>query len=142
MNIVEALKIAKEQGKKVRLKGHDCWSVEYKDGMFLQYYKNSDAPYIYWTVVTEDVLTDWEVVKEKPSKQTQYKIDSMKFQIVRHCKNTTVNDNTNCTKCIITEICDKTFNKNGETPYNNALDGWRLKEIVEAYHILKEAGEI
>lgn len=136
MNIVEALKIAKEQGKKVRLKGHDCWSVEYKDGMFLQYYKNSDAPYIYWTVVTEDVLEDWEVVKEKPSKQTQYKIDSMKFQIVRYCdKNADCDD---CYDCKIRRIC----HTKPYSPLRMLLDDWSLKEIVEAYHILKEAGEI
>ena len=136
MNIVEALKIAKEQGKKVRLKGHDCWSVEYKDGMFLQCYKNSDAPYIYWTVVTEDVLEDWEVVKEKPSKQTQYKIDSMKFQIVRYCdKNADCDD---CYDCKIRRIC----HTKPYSPLRMLLDDWSLKEIVEAYHILKEAGEI
>lgn len=136
MNIVEALKIAKEQGKKVRLKGHDCWSVEYKDGMFLQYYKNSDAPYIYWTVVTEDVLEDWEVVKEKPSKQTQYKIDSMKFQIVRYCdKNADCDD---CYDCKIRRIC----HTKPYSPLRMLLDDWSLKEIVEAYHILKKEGEI
>lgn len=136
MNIVEALKIAKEQGKKVRLKGHDCWSVEYKDGMFLQYYKNSDAPYIYWTIVTEDVLEDWEVVNEKPNKQTQYKIDSMKFQIVRYCdKNADCDD---CYDCKIRRIC----HTKPYSPLRMLLDDWSLKEIVEAYHILKEAGEI
>ena len=141
MNIIEALKIAKEQGKKVRPVGAE-WFVEY-DNEINTYVKKWRDSGIGSTILTiKNTLEDWEVVKEKPSKETQYKIDSMKFQIVRHCKNTAVNDNTNCTKCIITEICDKTFKKNGETPYNNALDGWRLKEIVEAYHILKEAGEI
>lgn len=136
MNIVEALKIAKEQGKKVRLKGHDCWSVEYKDGMFLQYYKNSDAPYIYWTIVTEDVLEDWEVVNEKPNKQTQYKIDSMKFQIVRYCdKNADCDD---CYDCKIRRIC----HTKPYSPLRMLLDDWSLKEIVEAYHILKKEGEI
>ena len=136
MNIVEALKIAKEQGKKVRLKGQDCWSIKYKDGMFLQYYKNSDAPYIYWTIVTEDVLEDWEVVNEKPNKQTQYKIDSMKFQIVRYCdKNADCDD---CYDCKIRRIC----HTKPYSPLRMLLDDWSLKEIVEAYHILKKEGEI
>lgn len=136
MNIVEALKIAKEQGKKVRLKGQDCWSVEYKDGMFLQYYKTSKNSYIYWNVVTEDVLEDWEVVPDKKSKQTQYKIDSMKFQIVRYCdKNADYDD---CYNCKIRRICHtKVYN-----PLIKILDDWSLKDIVEAYHILKKAGEI
>lgn len=137
MNIVEALKIAKEQGKKVRLKGQDFWSVEYKNGMFLQYYKNSDAPYTYWHTITEDVLADWEVVWEKPSKQTQYKIDSMKFQIVRHCKNI---GEFSCGECKLGKIC---YMENPKEPATDTmLDDWRLKEIVEAYHILKKAGEI
>ena len=136
MNIVEALKIAKEQGKKVRLKGQDCWSIKYKDGMFLQYYKNSDAPYIYWTIVTEDVLEDWEVVNEKPNKQTQYKIDSMKFQIVRYCdKNADCDD---CYDCKIRRIC----HTKPYSPLRMLLDDWSLKEIVEAYHRLKKTGEI
>lgn len=136
MNIVEALKLAKEQGKKVRLKGQDCWSIKYKDGMFLQYYKNSDAPYIYWTIVTEDVLEDWEVVNEKPNKQTQYKIDSMKFQIVRYCdKNADCDD---CYDCKIRRIC----HTKPYSPLRMLLDDWSLKEIVEAYHILKKEGEI
>ena len=136
MNIVEALKIAKEQGKKVRLKGQDCWSIKYKDGMFLQYYKNSDAPYIYWTIVTEDVLEDWEVVNEKPNKQTQYKIDSMKFQIVRHCGN-----QKRCSTCKLFGNCINSKNES-IAPILCKLDDWSLKEIVEAYHILKKEGEI
>lgn len=145
MNIVEALNIAKEQGKKVKLKGQDCWSVEYKDGMFLQYYKNSDAPYIYWHSVTEDVLADWEVVWEKPSKQTQYKIDSMKFQIIRYCKNGVCGSSCELdgTYCELDTMCrNKIESGVGHSPKNNMLDDWNLKEIVEAYHILKKAGEI
>ena len=92
-----------------------------------------------WKVAIEDAMSDWEVVKEKPSKQTQYKIDSMKFQIVRHCKNTECS-NSECElyrKCI-----DKVQVDDGYSPKVNLLDDWNLKEIVEAYHILKEAGEI
>lgn len=136
MNIVEALKIAKEQGKKVRLKGQDFWSVEYKNGMFLQYYKNSDAPYTYWHTITEDVLADWEVVEEKPSKQTQHKINSMKFQVLRYCdKNADCDD---CYDCKIRHIC----HTKPYSPLRMLLDDWSLKEIVKAYHILKKAGEI
>lgn len=142
MNIVEALKIAKEQGKKVRPVGRGCQVIKYKNGSFFKYYKISNGSYVYCWVPTEDILADWGVVKEKPSKQTQYKIDSMKFQIARHCSNSLANDNTNCKKCIITKTCDKYFNKNDETPYSNMLDDWSLKDIVEAYHRLKKTGEI
>ncbi len=84
-------------------------------------------------------MSDWEVVPDKKSKQTQYKIDSMKFQIVRYCKNTEC-CNSECElyrKCI-----DKVQVDDGYSPKVNLLDDWRLKEIVEAYHILKETGEI
>lgn len=150
MNIVEAFKIARETKKGIR----PIWAVKNVqikywnfgrfalcdiNGVFMRYFSIN--------LTTMDdfnrfVLSEWEVVNEKPNKQTQYKIDSMKFQIVRHCKNNVVNGNASCKECIITKTCDKTYKKNNETPYTNALDDWSLKEIVEAYHILKETGEI
>lgn len=141
MNIVEALKIAKEQGKKVRPVGED-WFVEFdkETNIHIKKWRDSDIGSTILSI--SKTLADWEVVKEKPSKETQCKIDSMKFQIVRHCKNNVVNGNASCKECIITKTCDKPYKKNNETPYTNALDDWRLKEIVEAYHILKEEGEI
>lgn len=139
MNIVEALKLAKEQGKKVRPVGAE-WFVKYIEDVD-EHYRIWGNNHFDWLVI-DNALEDWEIVREKPSKETQYKIDSMKFQVLRHCKNSIVNDNTNCKECIITEICTKYFNKNNETPYSNILDDWSLKDIVEAYHILKEAGEI
>lgn len=136
MNIVEALKIAKEQGKKVRPVGRGCQVIKYKNGSFFKYYKISNGSYVYCWVPTEDILADWEVVKEKPSKETQCKIDSMKFQIVRYCdKNADYDD---CYDCKIRRIC----HTKPYSPLRMLLDDWRLKEIVEAYHILKEAGEI
>ncbi len=136
MNIVEALKIAKEQGKKVRPVGRGCQVIKYKNGSFFKYYKISNGSYVYCWVPTEDILADWEVVKEKPSKETQYKIDSMKFQIVRYCDKNA--DYDGCYDCKIKRVCHtKQYN-----PLIKILDNWSLKEIVEAYHILKEAGEI
>lgn len=137
MNIVEALNIAKEQGKKVRPKNQNTWFIKYENGKFMQYntyFKRCD---MYCYVTTEYILEDWEVVKEKPSKQTQYKIDSMKFQIVRHCKNI---DEFSCGGCKLGKIC---YMENPKEPATaTMLDDWSLKEIIEAYHILKEAGEI
>lgn len=130
MNIVEALKIAKEQGKKVRPVGRGCQVIKYKNGSFFKYYKVSNDSYVYCCVPIEDILEDWEVVKEKPSKQTQYKIDSMKFQIVRHCAN-----QEHCRKCILNLKCIA-------NRQDSMCDDWSLKEIVEAYHILKKEGEI
>lgn len=141
MNIVEALKIAKEQGRKVRPVGED-WFVEFNKKANTHIKKENDSDIGTTALTIRHTLKDWEVVKEKPSKETQCKIDSMKFQIVRHCKNNVVNGNASCKECIITKTCDKPYKKNNETPYTNALDDWSLKEIVEAYHILKEAGEI
>ena len=136
MNIVEALKIAKEQGKKVRPVGRGCQVIKYKNGSFFKYYKISNGSYVYCWVPTEDVLADWEVIKEKPSKETQHKIDSMKFQIVRYCdKNADYED---CYDCKIRRVC----RAKPYQPIRTLLDDWNLKEIVEAYHILKEAGEI
>ena len=132
MNIVEAITLAKEyEGKKVRPVGeHQC--VSFKENVM--YFTNLETNVIipngltYFTL--DDVLSDWEVVEEKTSKQTQYKIDSMKFQIVRHCAN-----QEHCRKCILNLKCIA-------NRQDSMCDDWSLKEIVEAYHILKEAGEI
>lgn len=138
MNIVEALKIAKEQGKKVRPVGAN-WYVVYKSVFIKTNIATDEAISFYWVIAIEDAMSDWKVVKEKPSKETQYKIDSMKFKIIRHCKNTEC-CNSECElyrKCV-----DKVQIDDGYSPKVNLLDDWRLKEIVEAYHILKEEGEI
>lgn len=133
MNIVEALKIAKEQGKKVRPVGAE-WFVKYIEDVD-EHYRIWGNNHFDWLVI-DNALEDWEVVKEKPSKQTQYKIDSMKFQIVRYCdKNADCDD---CYECKIRRIC----HTKPYSPLRMLLDDWSLKEIVEAYHILKEAGEI
>lgn len=138
MNIAEALKIAKEQGKKVRPIGAKYQYVMYKNckGFIKKDMATDKMICFYWKVAIEDAMSDWEVVKEKPSKQTQYKIDSMKFQIVRYCdKNADYDD---CYNCKIRRICHtKVYN-----PLIKILDNWSLKDIVEAYHILKKAGEI
>ncbi len=132
MNIVEAITLAKEyEGKKVRPVGeHQC--VSFKENVM--YFTNLETNVVipngltYFTL--DDILSDWEVVEEKTSKQTQYKIDSMKFQIVRHCAN-----QEHCRKCILNLKCIA-------NRQDSMCDDWSLKEIVEAYHILKEAGEI
>ncbi len=139
MNIAEALKIAKEQGKKVRPIGAKYQYVMYKNrkGFIKKDMATDKMICFYWKVAIEDAMSDWEVVKEKPSKQTQYKIDSMKFQIVRHCKNI---GEFSCGECKLGKIC---YMENPKEPATDTmLDDWSLKEIVEAYHILKEAGEI
>lgn len=135
MNIAEALKIAKEQGKKVRPVGAE-WFVKYIEDVD-EHYRIWGNNHFDWLVI-DNALEDWEVVKEKPNKQTQYKIDSMKFQIVRYCKSKCCS----CVGCEITKMCDKCFETYDETPRTNLLDNWSLKEIVEAYHILKKAKEI
>ena len=133
MNIVEALKIAKEQGKKVRpVNAKNFYIIYVKSINEFDLRSSISGKFIapYWTAPTADIFADWEVVKEKPSKQTQYKIDSMKFQIVRYCAN-----QEHCRKCILNLKCIA-------NRQDSMCDDWSLKEIVEAYHILKEAGEI
>lgn len=138
MNIVEALKIAKEQGKKVRPVGED-WFVEFDKETKIHIKKWRDSDIGSTILSISKTLADWEVIKEKPSKETQRKIDSVKFKIIRHCKNTEC-CNSECElyrKCV-----DKVQIDDGYSPKANLLDDWRLKEIVEAYHILKEEGDI
>ena len=133
MNIVEALTLAKEQGKKVRPVGAE-WFVKYVEDVD-EYYRIWGDSHFDWLVI-DNALEDWEVVKEKTSKQTQYKIDSMKFQIDRYCdKNADYDD---CYDCKIRRIC----HTKPYSPIRMLLDDWSLKEIIEAYHKLKELGEI
>ena len=133
MNIVEVLTLAKEQGKKVRPVGAE-WFVKYVEDVD-EYYRIWGDSHFDWLVI-DNALEDWEVVKEKTSKQTQYKIDSMKFQIVRYCdKNADYDD---CYDCKIRRIC----HTKPYSPIRMLLDDWSLKEIIEAYHKLKELGEI
>lgn len=138
MNIAEALKIAKEQGKKVRPIGAKYQYVMYKNrkGFIKKDMATDKMICFYWKVAIEDAMSDWEVVKEKPSKETQYKIDSMKFQVLRYCDENA--DCDDCYGCKIRRIC----HTKPYSPLRMLLDDWRLKEIVEAYHILKKAGEI
>lgn len=133
MNIVEALKIAKEQRKKVRPVGAN-WFVKYVEDVD-EYYRIWGDSHFDWLVI-DNALEDWEVVKEKPSKETQCKIDSMKFQIVRYCGN-----QKRCSTCGLFENCINSKNES-IAPILCKLDDWSLKEIVEAYHVLKKAGEI
>lgn len=135
MNIVEALKIAKEQGRKVRPVGED-WFVEFNKKANTHIKKENDSDIGTTALTIRHTLKDWEVVKEKPSKETQCKIDSMKFQIVRYCdKNADCDD---CYECKIRRIC----HTKPYSPLRMLLDDWSLKEIIEAYHVLKKAGEI
>lgn len=132
MNIVEAITLAKEhEGKKVRPVGeHQCVSFKEDVMYFINLETNVVIPNGLTYFTLDDILSNWEVVEEKTSKQTQYKIDSMKFQIVRHCAN-----QEHCRKCVL--------NLNCVANRQDAMcDDWSLKDIVEAYHILKEAGEI
>ena len=139
MNIIEALKIAKAQGKKVRPVGVN-WFVVYEKTYFFSGFVTKNESLTmkgkYDLAIIEEILMDWEVVKEKPSKQTQYKIDSMKFQIVRYC-----NNRSYCSTCRLFGNCINLKNES-IAPNVRMLDDWSLKDIVEAYHILKEAGEI
>ena len=133
MNIVEALKIAKEQGKKVRpVNAKNFYIIYVKSINDFDLRSSISGKFIapYWTAPTADIFADWEVVEEKPSKETQYKIDSMKFQVLRHCANQEY-----CHRCILNPNCK-------DNTQDTMLDDWSLKEIVEAYHILKESGEI
>ena len=133
MNIAEALKIAKEQGKKVRPVAETDVCLVYiksRDKFDMRNIETNKYVNTFDRATIKGIFADWEVVEEKTSKQTQYKIDSMKFQIVRHCAN-----QEHCRKCILNLKCIA-------NRQDSMCDDWSLKEIVEAYHILKKAGEI
>lgn len=68
MNIAEALKIAKEQGKKVRPVGCTSQYIVYEDGAFWVKMTEIRCEYkleIYSHAIEHLIFEDWEVVKEK-----------------------------------------------------------------------------
>lgn len=133
MNIIEALTLAKEHGRKVKPVGETAVCLVYiksRDKFDMRNIETNKYVNTFDEATIKGIFADWEVVKEKPSKETQYKIDSMKFQIVRHCAN-----QEHCRKCILNLKCIA-------NRQDSMCDDWSLKEIVEAYHILKKAGDI
>lgn len=133
MNIIEALTLAKEHGRKVKPVGETAVCLVYiksRDKFDMRNIETNKYVNTFDRATIKGIFADWEVVKEKPSKETQCKIDSMKFQIVRHCAN-----QEHCRKCILNLKCIA-------NRQDSMCDDWSLKEIVEAYHILKEEGEI
>ena len=145
MDMIQALEALKN-GKKVRRKKWDDKNkyAYYEEGRLTV---NTSCSTFFANGVNIDEISEltddnWEVVEEKPNKQTQYKIDSMKFQIVRYCTGRIANFESNCKECKVFKICEKNYNKHTETSSFGMLDDWSLKEIVEAYHILEEADEI
>ena len=133
MNIIEALKIAKEQGKKVRPVGETAVCLVYiksRDKFDMRNIETGRYVNTFDGTTIKGIFADWEVVPDKKSKEIQYKIDSMKFQVLRHCANQEY-----CHRCILNPNCK-------DNTQDTMLDDWSLKDIVEAYHILKEAGEI
>ena len=139
MNIIEALTLAKEHGRKVKPVGETAVCLVYiksRDKFDMRNIETNKYVNTFDRATIKGIFADWEVVKEKPSKETQCKIDSMKFQIVRYCdKNADCDD---CYECKIRRIC----HTKPYSPLRMLLDDWSLKEIVEAYHVLKKAGEI
>ncbi|MEE0247402.1 hypothetical protein [Peptacetobacter hiranonis] len=139
MNIIEALKIAKEQGKKVRPVGETAVCLVYiksRDKFDMRNIETGRYVNTFDGATIKGIFADWEVVPDKKSKEIQYKIDSMKFQIVRYCDEN--KDCDDCYDCKIRCVC----RAKPYQPIRTLLDDWNLKEIVEAYHILKEVGEI
>ena len=133
MNIIEALTLAKEHGRKVKPVGETAVCLVYiksRDKFDMRNIETNKYVNTFDRATIKGIFADWEVVKEKPSKETQCKIDSMKFQIVRHCAN-----QEHCRKCILNLKCIA-------NRQDSMCDDWSLKEIVEAYHILKKAGDI
>lgn len=133
MNIIEALTLAKEHGRKVKPVGEIAVCLVYiksRDKFDMRNIETNKYVNTFDGATIKGIFADWEVVKEKTSKQTQHKIDSMKFQIVRHCAN-----QEHCRKCILNLKCIA-------NRQDSMCDDWSLKEIVEAYHILKKAGDI
>ena len=135
MNIVEALKIAKEQGKKVRPVGFKEIYVVFEDGVFLVRISDMEYKYrfeIYSQVIELLVLGEWE---EATTEADIRIIERKRKAIKQYCHNL----KAGCEECYINKICDEYQRKRDvfdEFDDSHRVENWSFKDVNEAYQIL------
>ena len=135
MNIIEALKIAKEQGKKVRPVGWKECCIVFERGAFLV--KMSDVEYtyrleIYSETIVPLVLGEWE---EATTEVDIRIIERKRKAIKQYCHNL----KAGCEECYINKICDEYQRKRDvfdEFDDSHRIENWSFKDVNEAYQIL------
>ena len=140
MNIVEALKIAKEQGKKVRPKGCTSQYIVYEDGVFLVKMSKMSCEHkleIYSHAIEYLIFEEWE----EATTEVDIRIIERKRKAIKmYCHNL----NASCKECYVNKICDEyqkiriKVRQLGYLDNPQRIENWSFKDVNEAYQILIE----
>lgn len=137
MDIIKALKLAKEQGKKVRPVGFKEIYIVFEDGVFLVRISDMEYKYrfeIYSETVEPLVLGEWEDATTEADKRI---IERKRKAIKQYCHNL----KAGCEECYISKICDEYQRKRDvfdEFDDSHRIENWSFKDVNEAYQILIE----
>ena len=137
MNIVEALKIAKEQGRKVRPVGCTSQYIVYEDGVFLVKMSKMSCEHkleIYSHAIEYLIFEEWEDATTEADKRI---IERKRKAIKQYCHNL----KAGCEECYISKICDEYQKKRDvfdEFDDSHRVENWSFKDVNEAYQILIE----
>lgn len=137
MDIIKALKLAKEQGKKVRPVSFKEIYIVFEDGVFLVRISDMEYKYrfeIYSETVELLVLGEWE---EATTEVDIRIIERKRNAIKQYCHNL----KAGCEECYINKICDEYQKKRDvfdEFDDSHRIENWSFKDVNEAYQILIE----
>ena len=135
MDIIKALKLAKEQGMKVRPVGFKEIYIVFEDGVFLVRIPDMEYKYrleIYSETIEPLVLGEWE---EATTEVDTRIIERKRKAIKMYCHNL----NASCKECYINKICNEYQKKRDvfdEFDNSHRIENWSFKDVNEAYQIL------
>lgn len=140
MDIIKALKLAKEQGMKVRPVGFKEIYIVFEDGVFLVRIPDMEYKYrleIYSDTIEPLVLGEWE---EATTEVDTRIIERKRKAIKMYCHNL----NASCKECYVNKICDEyqkiriKVRQLGYLDNPQRIENWSFKDVNEAYQILIE----
>ena len=137
MDIIKALKLAKEQGMKVRPVSFKEIYIVFEDGVFLVRISDMEYTYkfeIYSETIEPLVLGEWE---EATTEVDIRIIERKRKAIKQYCHNL----KAGCEECYINKICDEYQRKRDvfdEFDDSHRVENWSFKDVNEAYQILIE----
>lgn len=137
MDIIKALKLAKEQGRKVRPVGCTSQYIVYEDGVFLVKMSKMSCEHkleIYSHAIEYLIFEEWEDATTEADKRI---IERKRKAIKQHCHNL----KAGCEECYINKICNEYQRKRDvfdEFDDSHRVENWSFKDVNEAYQILIE----
>lgn len=139
MNIIEALTLAKEKGKKVRPVGeHQCVSFKEDVMYFINLETNVVIPNGLTYFTLDDILSDWEIVEDKEKEKEDLLTKGKGVAISDFCKKHDPNKHIgeSCIdggNCEIDYICRKYH----YAPIKYCCQEWDREDIKTAYEVIR-----